>query len=58
MSTIVGTDNPPNTQYYNIISNGSTNFDIRGTSSVEGFWRLEVWVYTTAYCESLIAILH
>jgi hypothetical protein len=58
MSTIVGTDNPANTQYYNIISNGSTNFDIRGTSSTQGVWWLDVWVYTTAYCESLIVILH
>jgi hypothetical protein len=58
MSTIVGTDNPANTQYYNIISNGSTNFDIRATSSTDGVWWLNIWVYTTAYCESLIAILH
>jgi hypothetical protein len=58
MSTIVGTDNPANTQYYNIISNSMTNFDIRGTSSTQGVWWLDVWVYTTAYCESLIVILH
>ena len=58
MSTIVGTDNPANTQSASLRSDSNTNFDIRGTSSTQGVWWLDVWVYTTAYCESLIAILH
>jgi len=58
MSTIVGTDNPPNTQSSSIISNSYTSFDIKATNSTDGVWWLNIWVYTTAYCESLIAILH
>ena len=58
MSTIVGVDNPANTQSASLRSDSNTNFDIRGTSSTQGVWWLDVWVYTTAYCESLIAILH
>ncbi len=58
MSTIVGVDNPANTQSASLRSDSNTNFDIRGTSSTSGVLWLDVWVYTTAYCESLIAILH
>ncbi len=57
MSTIVGTDNPANTQWYLLRGDNGT-FDIRGTSSTQGVWWLDVWLYTTAYCESVIAILH
>ena len=57
MSTIGGTDNPANTQWYLLRGDNGT-FDIRGTSSTEGVWWLDIWTYTTAYCESLIAILH
>ena len=57
MSIIVGTDNTANTQWF-LLRGDNNNFDIRGTSSTSGVWWLDIWTYTAAYCESLIAILH
>jgi hypothetical protein len=44
MSIIVGTDN-------------AAAFDIKQTSSTSGVWWLNIWVYTSTYCDSIMIIM-
>jgi hypothetical protein len=46
MSIRLGTDNASNTQSASIRADSNTNFDIRETTSTDGVWWLNVWVYT------------
>ncbi len=41
-----------------LMSNGAGDFEIQATTSSQGVWWLNIWVYTSAYCESLMTILH
>ena len=58
MSALVRTDGTPNTQSLALSGNGLSDFEIRPTTSSSGVWWLNFWVYTSAYCESIICILH
>jgi hypothetical protein len=57
MSNLVGTDGAPLTRSANILSNARTDFEIKDTTSSSGVWWLNIWVYTSAYCESIILIM-
>jgi hypothetical protein len=57
MSVLVGTDPTPITRSSSILSNSSLDFEIRETNSTDGVWWLNIWVYTSAYCESIILIM-
>lgn len=57
MSNLVGTDPTPITRSSSILSNSSLDFEIRETDSSSGVWWLNIWVYTSAYCESIILIM-
>jgi hypothetical protein len=57
MSNFVGTDPSPTTRSTNILSSASLDFEIRETNSTDGVWWLNIWVYTSAYCESIILIM-
>ena len=41
-----------------LMSNGAGDFEIQATTSSQGAWWLNVWIFTSAYCESLMTILH
>ena len=54
ISNLVGRDGIPNTQSSSIISNSISDFEIKDTTSTLGVWWLNIWVYTSAYCDSVI----
>jgi len=58
MSNKVGTDSSPLTRSTSILSSDSSLWEIKETNSSSGVWWLNVWVYTTTFCESIICILH
>ena len=58
MSNKVGTDSSPLTRSTSILSSDSSLWEIKETTSSSGVWWLNVWVYTTTFCESIICILH
>jgi hypothetical protein len=58
MTNLVGTDPAPEDRFYNLLSNSPATFDIRPTNSSSGVWWLNIWLYTTSFCESLVVILH
>ena len=58
MSNKVGSDPSPLTRSTGILSSDSSLWEIKETNSSQGVWWLNVWVYTTTFCESIICILH
>jgi hypothetical protein len=58
MSNKIGSDSSPLTRSTSILSSDSSLWEIKETNSTSGVWWLNVWVYTTTFCESIICILH
>jgi hypothetical protein len=59
MSVKVGTDagNVPVTTSQVIMTDNAASFEINASTSSQGVWWLNIWVYTSAYCESIILIM-
>lgn len=58
MSTLVGTDPTPLTSSYFIDTSANSSFLIKPTTSTDGVWWLNIWILTSAYCESMLCTLH
>ena len=58
MSNLVGTDPSPTTRSTSILSSDTSKWSIDDTNSSQGVWWLNISVFTTASCPSLICILH
>ena len=58
MSTLVGTDPTPITSSYFIDTSANSSFLIKPTTSSSGVWWLNIWILTSAYCESMLCTLH